>query len=636
MRVVTVFAGLRSRRTRANVVGPLALCIVLAPIPAAGIAASPGRDLVVSGLSARGSLVAGSAVTATVTTQNIGSRRASGSTTRLYLSRDGRLSADDRRIGSALIPALDPGQSVARTIKATVPATTPAAGRVLACADDNRAVAESNETNNCRTTPDADRDGWANFTDCAPTNASVNPGAVDKPDVPAFRDTNCDRIDGNARKAVFVSPSGDDANSGTRARPKRTLNAAVSTASATGKDVYAAAGSYRGTLDAATGVGVYGGYTEAWTRNLLSVTSLTGAPEGIRATNVTGVVLQLFKVRGNNRGGSAYGIRTTGGSRLILQRLTVTAGDGAVGTAAADGRTPPASDGEKGENGDPGNCDGTPFKGSPVGGPGGESPVFRSGGKGGNGGEDGDDGRVGGTGAFGTLGGTAGQGGNPGGDGGKADDGVPGAPGLRGGGGTNSTARASTGWSGINGGFGNVGSPGNGGGGGGGGGGQQGVFVIDGDGNAGGGGGGGARGGGSADGGGFGGGSFGIYLHDSTIGVQSSAITTGNGGAGARGGGGGAGGLGGPGGFGNDECTAEAGMGGDGGRGGNGGRGGAGGGGAGGPSVGIFKTGTSAATRTGSTVENGIAGGGGIGGSGGMGESGVGAPGIAQPIYPSE
>ncbi len=55
-----------------------------------------------------------------------------------------------------------------------------------------------------------------------------------------------------------------------------------------------------------------------------------------------------------------------------------------------------------------------------------------------------------------------------------------------------------------------------------------------------------------------------------------------------------------------------------------------------GPSVGIFKTGTSAATRTGSTVENGIAGGGGIGGSGGMGESGLGAPGIAQPIYPSE
>jgi hypothetical protein len=42
-RVVTVFAGLRSRRTRANVVGTLALCIVLAPIPAAGIAAWPQR-----------------------------------------------------------------------------------------------------------------------------------------------------------------------------------------------------------------------------------------------------------------------------------------------------------------------------------------------------------------------------------------------------------------------------------------------------------------------------------------------------------------------------------------------------------------------------------------------------------------
>src|SRR4051812_12248612 len=45
--------------------------------------------------------------------------------------------------------------------------------------------------------------------------------------------------------AIYASPLGDDSNPGTRTLPKREIQAAVYAASAAGKDVYAAAGTYQ-------------------------------------------------------------------------------------------------------------------------------------------------------------------------------------------------------------------------------------------------------------------------------------------------------------------------------------------------------------------------------------------------------
>ena len=482
---------------------------------------------------------------------------------------------------------------------------------------------------------DRDGDGTLDVQDCAPDNAVIKPGAADAPDL-AFVDSNCDGIDGDETKAIFASPFGKDTNPGTKTAPKREIQAAVAAAATAGKHVYAAAGAY-GHVKAATGVGIYGGYgPETWARPARFATAITGAPEGILADKATGVVLQQLTVRGNGGsepGASAYGIRLVNGSRITLQRVTVSAGDGvrgAHGSLGVAGRS-----GAAGGPGHKGYCDGY---GDVDYGAAGASPAGRSGGYGGYGRYT-KSGTAGGIGATfesgGGGGGTGGAAGNPGKRGDNGDSGDNGGAGANGSGATSSTTGAAAIWTGQDGRTGTRGAAGSGGGGGGGGGGQDAVIAVNGTGNGGGGGGGGGEGGGGALGGGDGGGSFGIYLHNSAVVVSdSTSVTAGNGERGGAGGDGGFGGGGGGRGLGATNCTSEIGAGGNGGFGGAGGRGGGGGGGAGGPSVGIFKAGTSTATVTRSSVTNGSPGQGGAGGSGGTGAVSAGATGIAQRIYP--
>jgi hypothetical protein len=487
---------------------------------------------------------------------------------------------------------------------------------------------------------DADGDGYPDAQDCAPNDHTIHPGAPDLPDL-AFVDSNCDGIDGTEANAVFASPAGSDANPGTRAAPKRQIDAAVAAAAASGRYVLAAAGTY-GSVEAQKDVGVYGGYDEAdWSRRgTTSITRIVGIPQGVRATGATGVVLQLLTVHADSPGtpgSSAYGIRATGASQLTLQRVTVTAGAGAAGADGVNaGR---GLDGAWGGDGQDGICDSifTP----PTAGLGASSPIGRAGGKGGSGGASGgtntgrgQNGEQGQIGTPGGAGGTSGTRGNPGTSG---QNGTSGAVGARGAGGTSTTALAGLEWRGAAGVAGAAGTHGNGGGGGGGGGAQRGALVLDGPGNGGGGGGAGGAGGPGGTGGGFGGGSFGIYLHDSSVVLQAgSTIYAGNGGVGGRGGSGGPGGFGGAGGRGARHCTSEIGAGGDGGQGGSGGQGAGGGGGAGGPSVGIMRAGTplrggsTATVSADSTVSIGTGGRGGVPGQGGVGAPGASQNGIAQ------
>jgi len=270
--------------------------------------------------------------------------------------------------------------------KATIPATAPPKGRILACADDARTVAESSEANNCRTTPDDDRDGFANFGDCAPRNAAINPGVNDRPDVPAMRDTNCDKLDGNARRAVFVSPIGDDADPGSRARPKASFGAAVEAAAAQRRDVYATLGTYAEGLVMRNGVGVYGGYAVDWKRSLTNRTRVTGAEyfygsEGAVAYDIAAATTLQFVTleprAPTTPGASSYGFRGVRSPALLVERVTATAAAGRAGPPGADG-----ADGLPGGSGlnlpDPNNCH---FPGG-----GGSSPAAgRRGGHGGTG-----------------------------------------------------------------------------------------------------------------------------------------------------------------------------------------------------------------------------------------------------------
>jgi hypothetical protein len=486
---------------------------------------------------------------------------------------------------------------------------------------------------------DSDSDGTPDAQDCAPANAAIHPGAPDSPEL-QFVDSNCDGIDGTEAHAIFVSPNGDDANPGTKAKPKRQIQAAVNAAAGKERYVLVAFGSY-GHVKVTTGARIFGGYDPTtWARGDRYPDGLpvvTGSPEGVLADGAKDVVLQHLEIRGSSGGAadrSAYGIRAIDRSSLTLQRVVVRGGNGEAGAAGANGEA--GARGSAGGAGEAGACTRLGPR-SPAGGAGGRSPAGRTGGRGG-GGRHSDDGEPGGTGLIGTPGGAGGESSNKGSPGGRGRAGENGAPGPGGFRGTNSTSGATATWAGRNGGLGFAGQPGNGGGGGGAGGANEGVFQSDGTGDAGGGGGGGGAGGKGGAGGAAGGGSFGIYLLDSMAVIEASTVAAARGGAGGNGGDGGFGGGGGAGGRGSKyQCSdGKPGTGGDGGTGGAGGRGGGGGGGAGGPSIAIFNAGTSTATvKSGSTVAFGAAGAGGAGGDGGPGGAGVaGATGIAKAIYP--
>jgi hypothetical protein len=115
--------------------------------------------------------------------------------------------------------------------------------------------------------PDFDGDGSL-ANDCEPLDPAIGPRVVDKPDV-RFEDTNCDGIDGDASRAVFVAPSGNDLATGTRAFPKKTIRAALVTAVVDdSKDIYVAGGSYDENVSVVDDVGIYGGYVPgAWARS---------------------------------------------------------------------------------------------------------------------------------------------------------------------------------------------------------------------------------------------------------------------------------------------------------------------------------------------------------------------------------
>jgi hypothetical protein len=635
------------------VIGAVLAMAVVAP--AAADAAHRRPDLKVARVVvSEGELAVGGVLHVAVTARNGGRRRARTSVLALYLSTDVRKSSADVRLATTKIRALRARRSRNKSIVLTLPPfVPPGVYRLLACADDPGKVTEKSERNNCRSATrrlsvtgsgagpgpapdvDSDGDGFLDSVDCAPHDPAVNPGAADPPDVPEFRETNCDGIDGDAQHAVFVTPLGDDAGPGTRAAPKRTMTAAVATAAAQGKDVYAGVGIYTETLVVANAVSVYGGYGTDWSRSLSGATRLsggdTGGPaEGAVALGIsTPTTLQLLRLTppaARDAGESSYGLRAVGSPALVVERVVATPDAGAAGRTGGTGA--PGAAGAAGRPGGTTCLDGP----AGTGGPGGTSGLGRAGGRGGTGGSPGDD-----AGHDGSDGQIPGAGGGTGGRGGSAGDGGSGGAGFNGEFGTRSTAAGAGGsggqvvgwlWRGSSGQRGGDGNPGHGGGGGGGGGGfSAGIGDIDSAGNGGGGGGAGGAGGHGGSGGGPGGGSFGIFVVDSTgIVVRDSTIQAADGASGAGGGSGGLGGAGGargPGGQFSRDCTSDTfGGGGDGGLGGPGGLGADGGGGAGGPSIALFKQNTDV-TSSGNSLAHGA------GGPGGVGPGGAGGTGLA-------
>ncbi|MBL8916930.1 MAG: hypothetical protein JNM17_39870 [Archangium sp.] len=447
-----------------------------------------------------------------------------------------------------------------------------------------------------------DQDGLASngceYT-CTPTGA-------DDPD-DTGTDQNCDGIDGDESRAIFVALTGLDLNPGTKALPKRTIQAGVNAANSSRPHVYVSEGTYLETVTLRAGISIFGGYaaTAGWTRSPLYTTTIqqdittNGRVMALLGVNInTATTVAYVTVRANNAQGtsaSTYGVHCVACNSLTLKRVNVIAGSATAGTSGGNG-TPGIGAGN-GAPGGNGSCDSA----AGAGGPGGFSACGRTGGNGGNGGAEGsNNGQTGGQGISGIGGGGAGpscnanstlclSGGCTAGGAGNGQSGSSGGVGSNGAAG-NMALLVGQYFVTADGADGTDGADGNGGGGGGGGGGQGGPCVDDGGGNGGGGGGGGGCHGGLARGGTGGGSSFAVFLINSTgMRIENSTLTSSNAGAGGSGGSGGGGGPGGSGASGATACTGEVGRGGNGGNGGSGGAGGHGGGGQGGYSFSLYK-----------------------------------------------
>ncbi len=91
----------------------------------------------------------------TATTGNIGSAPAAPSMTRFYLSLDAVRNAGDKLLtGVHAVGSLPGGGAATTTLSVTVPSSMPIGSyHLLACADDQKHVAETSETNNCMPAP---------------------------------------------------------------------------------------------------------------------------------------------------------------------------------------------------------------------------------------------------------------------------------------------------------------------------------------------------------------------------------------------------------------------------------------------------------------------------------------------------
>jgi hypothetical protein len=432
---------------------------------------------------------------------------------------------------------------------------------------------------------------------CDPRDPTRHPGLPDPIDDGAW-DADCDGVDGQADKMVFVAIDGhDDSTCGTRESPCQTINYGIGIATPGRPDVAVSDGTYYERVQLKEGINLHGGYSRSnnWVRNDTFVAHIQGGAESVYAENLQAATVDRFAIYTPSAGGagnSVYGVRLVN-AHVTLRHLTVTTGSASAGSRGGDG-----AGGAHGRDGDDASgrshgaggadqCGSWPSAGFP----------------GGDGGYDGISWACG----TGSTGGGASGGGWCGGGGGGgspscSNGGAPGSPGADATCANPPIQNGSTGglssnlWSADVGANGTAGRHGFGGSGGGGGGaGDAAAFGNGGNGGGGGGGGSGGCGGAGAQGGRGGGAAIALLAVDSPgVTIEDCVFTAGTGGRGGDGGtaggggapGGGGRGAGGSGGSGSSQSGAGSGA--NGGAGGWGGAGGGGQGGPGGPSVGVM------------------------------------------------
>ncbi len=180
---------------------------------------------------------------------------------------------------------------------------------------------------------------------------------VDEPDG-EFIDANCDGIDGDKLKGIFVSPAGVDTAAGTMSAPVKTIGKGVLLAIAAKKDVYVCQGDYAENLllEGDINLRLFGGYACAdWKRSnqrpLLKPKA--GVPLRIK-DNLKEIVVDRLEVQApdaTTASGSSISAWISNSKRVTLRQVQLQAGAGApgengVGSQAVLAPPPKAPDGE--------------------------------------------------------------------------------------------------------------------------------------------------------------------------------------------------------------------------------------------------------------------------------------------------
>lgn len=169
--------------------------------------------------------------------------------------------------------------------------------------------------------------------------ACVPVGKGDSPD-DAFEDSNCDGIDGDKSKAVFVSPDGDDGFEGVFGSPVKTLGKAVELASDQSKDVYVCVGEYAdGIVIDTKPVSIFGGYGCAdWSRSNARPKVAPSAGVPLTVKNASGVTIDRMAFESavaTTPGESSVAVLVVTSADVHLSHAQVDAGDGAPGVSGA-------------------------------------------------------------------------------------------------------------------------------------------------------------------------------------------------------------------------------------------------------------------------------------------------------------
>jgi hypothetical protein len=180
------------------------------------------------------------------------------------------------------------------------------------------------------------------------------------PDLPDddFVDSNCDGIDGDVRRAVFVAPAGADDATGSIDDPVPTISRGIELAVEGGLDVYVCVGWYpENVVIHAAAVNIYGGYDcEAdWARTAERPTVAPPSGVALRIVGVDGIKLDridFVAADGMESSDSSVAAVIDASSAVTLAHVTLEAGSGFAGVngapAAAVTEPPPA--GEDGED----------------------------------------------------------------------------------------------------------------------------------------------------------------------------------------------------------------------------------------------------------------------------------------------